>query len=293
MKILVAALFKNSLGGGSGSFMECVYNTLKYGNTQYTEIIDLNDMNNDSIIIDYEQFDFIICSHQSILKLLRTKKLNAKIMCISQGWIPEEERFIPGADVYVSISEEVRKYNLKKQNIDSIVIRQPIITRRVSFNPIKKDITMLRGLYIKNGASNDSNILRETGSYSGFDIRESEKKYDIFQQIQWSDFVIGLGRSALEGMSYGKPAIVADTRWYHDYPCGDGLLTSDVIHKSRECNYSGRAFNELLTKEWLTLQLNDLKEDYLEHSKFSHKYIEENHDADMIVAQYIDILKSI
>lgn len=214
-------------------------------------------------------------------------------MCISQGWIPEEERFIPGADVYVSISEEVRKYNLKKQNIDSIVIRQPIITRRVSFNPIKKDITMLRGLYIKNGASSDSNILRETGSYSGFDIRESEKKYDIFQQIQWSDFVIGLGRSALEGMSYGKPAIVADTRWYHDYPCGDGLLTSDVIHKSRECNYSGRAFNELLTKEWLTLQLNDLKEDYLEHSKFSHKYIEENHDADLIVAQYIDILKSI
>lgn len=286
-RILVAGLFKNSSGGGSGSFMDCVYKTLiKLGYD--TEIVCYEELQKK----DYEDFDFVICSHQSVLRSLLTKSLNThltKILCISQGWIPQEEHFIPGADHYVSISEEVEVFNLEKGGIKSTVIPQPIDILEIS----KSNNEKLVGLFIKNNASTDNKEFIAGGILSDVEIITVNPRYPVLEQMKDVDFVIGLGRSALEGMSIGKPAIIADTRGYNGgYPLGDGLLDVDNYYHIKRSNYSARARKQFADRYWISNEIHKLKTKYSYYSKWSHEYISLVHNAESIVNRYLELLRS-
>ena len=282
-KILITALYKSAANGGSGSFMKCIYDTLIKIDKFDVEIADSIDLKQ----LHGIKYDYIICSHRSILtELLKYKNKETKILCISQGWVPNEEHFITGADAYVSISREVQDFNIKNFGIDSVYIPQPI--QYIKYKETNPKI--LNCLYIKNSASRDDTVFSEACIIAGVNFKISDRNIDIFKQIKESDFVIGLGRSALEGMTYSKPAIIADTRFYHSKQISDGLLTANSVKIASICNFSGRASNIEFTSETIASQIVFLRDNYKRLSRFSNNYIKQNNDSVKVVKQYLKLL---
>lgn len=282
-KILVTALYKTAANGGSGSFMKCIYDALIKIDKFDVDIADATELHQTFGIA----YDYIICSHRSILsELLKHKNKKTKILCISQGWIPTEEHFMPGADVYVSISREVQDFNIKNFGIDSEYVPQPIQYIKYKETSSKR----LSCLYIKNSASRDDTVFSNACKIAGVDFKISDRSIDIFKQIKESDFVIGLGRSALEGMTYSKPAIIADTRFYHSTQISDGLLTANSVDTASICNFSGRASKLAFTSETIAAQIVFLRDNYKRLSRFSNNYIKQNNDSEKIVKKYLKLL---
>jgi hypothetical protein len=63
-----------------------------------------------------------------------------------------------------------------------------------------------------------------------------------------ADVVIGLGRSAMEGMASGRVVLVLDARSYTPFAM-DGLVTPENVWPALECNLSGRRFQLPATEE--------------------------------------------
>lgn len=68
--------------------------------------------------------------------------------------------------------------------------------------------------------------------------------WDIASLINEADIVVGLGRSAYEAMSCGRPVVIFDDRPYFD-SVGDGYVKG-IIDKSIQFNCSGRLLNKNL-----------------------------------------------
>jgi len=265
LKILVTAKYISgaSKEGGSGRFMRCVIDTLT------TLGHDVTTTNSPRQCIN-EKFDLIICSH-----LLKEIKDNpARKICISHGLIPDEY-FSPGADRYISVSDEVMEAQLDRK-YPSEIIGQPIVIPNHSYpNKELKNILVIR---------------REAVGFDPFaflgekyNLRYSDLNIPIQEQIKWADLCITLGRGALEAMSYGRPVLVADNRPYiGNY--GDGYVSPGNIKAIARCNFSGRQFKNTVTKEWVEGELAKYNRD---HSAYLYNYVKDNHEASKIVKQYI------
>jgi hypothetical protein len=72
--------------------------------------------------------------------------------------------------------------------------------------------------------------------------------------INEADLVVGLGRSAMEGMACGRPVLVLDSRSYMPYAM-DGLLTPHNVQALLECNVSGRRYQLEATVDSVARQL--------------------------------------
>jgi hypothetical protein len=266
LKILVTAKYisGNPKEGGSSRFMRTVIDTLRslghdvIATTKPGEVLN-------------EHFDLIICSHL----LAEIKDHPAKKIFISQGIINDEAPG-PGADRYISISEEVRKFHLDHRGIDSEIIGQPIV-----INERKRPSDELKNILV---------ITREPmedGSFSfladKYDLRYSDIDEPIENQIDWADLCITLGRGALEAMAQGKPVIVADNRSYIG-AYGDGYINWQNITEAARCNFSGRRYRHPLTREWIE---GEIAKYNAVDSLYLHKYVSHCHDAYKIIAQYL------
>jgi hypothetical protein len=213
-------------------------------------------------------FDLIICSHA-------VPKNPAPKVFISHGVINDESPR-PGADRYVSVSEEVRQFHLRAVGIDSEVIGQPIriMDRKRPGDELQKILIIRRGPTSPDPFA----FLSEK-----YDVRISDPERPIEEQISWADLCITLGRGALESMAQGKPVMVADNRPYIG-AYGDGYVTWENIQDIAKCNFSGRRYAVPLTRGWIEAELakyNPLS------SLYVHKYVSRNHNAQEIVARYL------
>ncbi len=273
MRILVTAEYVSGKAeeGGSSRFMRLVADTLR-------------DMGHSVVLTNRpwqlvnHHFDLIICSHNSILRQIKGHP--APKVCISQGIIGDEQ-FAHGADRYISISEEVRQDNLKR-GIDSEVIGQPIDVWATG----KPSVHLRKILIIRGVAAEGDPFVFLSEKY---DVRISDMRYPIEEQIAWADLCIALGRGALEAMAQGKPVIVADHREYNKAALGDGYVTPELIGEMERANFSGRRFRIPITRAWLEAELRKYDPD---HSEFLHRYVQEHHDARKIVSRYLEPIRA-
>lgn len=269
MKILVLAYYIKGDGheGGSGRFMRCVADTLiNMGHEVVTSTEPEKHVD--------KHYDLIICSHF----LYRIEDNPAPKIYIAHGII-DNERLYTGAQKYVSISEEIKKHNLK-YGIYSEVINQPIVIQRQ-----KRPGNSLKNILV---------IRRQTPEKDPFafladryNLKYSDPNVPIEDQIEVADLCITLGRGALESMAQGKPVLVADNRDYMG-AIGDGYVTKENIHEIAKHNFSGRRYKLPLTQEWIEGELakyNPLDSDFV------YEYISENHEASKIVKQYLGMIK--
>ncbi len=267
MRILVVARYTSGAAreGGSSRFMRCLINALeKVGH----EVIATSEPKK----YNGFNFDLIIYSHVvSDMSSIQTRKIH-----ISQGII-SDEFFAPGADAYVSISEEIRDHHLKK-GIDSFVIGQPIkIWDRKQPGDELRNILIIRNRPVEN---DPFFFLNEK-----YNVRASDINKPIEDQITWADLCITLGRGALESMAQGVPVLIADNRDYIG-PCGDGYVTTENIKEIAKNNFSGRRFKFALTREWIEEELAKYNPN---DSKFLYEYVKQNHEDRIIIQKYLDL----
>ncbi len=271
MKILVTAKYVsgNAYEGGSSRFMRTVINALESMGHEVMATIEPKKYIN-------EKFDLIICSH-----LLKEIKDNpARKVFISQGIIGDEHMIV-GADQYVSISHEVREDNLWR-GIDSKVIGQPIVIgEQIPPGKELKNILIIRREPVK---VDPFTFLSEK-----YNVRVSDLRVPIEGQIAWADLCITLGRGALEAMAQGKPVLVADNRHYIG-AYGDGYVNQYNILEIAKNNFSGRHYKYTLTREWIEKELAKYNPD---DSDFLYGWVKDNHEAGMIVRQYLNLAPGI
>ncbi len=223
-----------------------------------------------------EQYDLIICSH--FLHLI--EKHPAPKIYIAHG-IVNDERLYPGADKYVSISEEVKTHNLK-YGVFSEVINQPIVIReRKRPGDILKKILVIRR---QNPEVDPFAFLSNQ-----YNLKYSDMEAPIEDQIEWADLCITLGRGALESMAQGKPVLVADNRDYMG-PIGDGYVTKENINEIAKNNFSGRRYRIPLTQEWIEGELLKYNPD---DSEFLYKYVSGNHNATKKMGDYLSMVEDV
>jgi hypothetical protein len=265
MKILVTAkhISGEAREGGSSRFMKCVIDTLKILGHEV-----LATTNPKPFV--KEKFDLIICSH-----LLNAIKENPAYKVYIAHGIIGEEYFYPGADRYISVSDEVRDNNLWR-GISSEVIGQPIVIGAPSW-PGKR----LKKILV---------IRREAVAYDPFaflaekyNLRYSDLSIPIEKQIAWADLCITLGRGALEAMAQGKAVLVADNRPYIG-AYGDGYISPGNIMDIAKNNFSGRRFKFTLTRGWIESELRKYRQ---RHAPLLYSFVAENYEAEKIVKQYL------
>lgn len=267
MRILITARYVKGIPGegGSGRFMCCVADTLERLGHEVVATTDPSLHVNDV-------FDYIIISHHEQFEAIKANP--SQKIYISHGII-EDEKFRPGANKYISVSEEVRQKNLTL-GIDSIVIGQPIETLEQ-----KRPGDILQKILIIRRENLENNLFAFLSEK--YEVRYSDLKKPIEDQIAWADLCITLGRGALESMAQGKPVLVADDRHYMNGAKGDGYVTAENINEIALCNYSGRRYGMLPTREWIETELSKYSSD---DSDFVYEYVKENHAAEKIIGRY-------
>ena len=268
MKILVTARYVSggAVEGGSSRFMKCLADALRRAGHEVTAT-------DSPAPHASEEWDLIICSHHDQFRAI--KRNAAKKIYVFHGLIADE-RFLEGANRYISVSEETRTINRFHCGIDSEVIGQPIdIVRKGAPGTILRKILVIR---------------REPVQFDPFaflaekyELRYSDLERPIEDQIAWADLCIALGRGALESMAQGKPVLVADNRPYIGAH-GDGYASPSVLHEMERCNFSGRRFRFPVTREWIEEELAKYDP---RHSDELYNYVLANHSADRIAAQYL------
>jgi hypothetical protein len=266
LRILVTAKYVsgNSHEGGSSRFYKCVIDALRAMGHEVIATTEPKRYAN-------EKFDIIICSHV----LAEIKDNPARKIFVAQGIIGDEF-MTPGADQYISISEEVREDNITR-GFDSKVIGQPIVIGEQQ-RPGRelKNILIIRREPV---AADPFAFLKEK-----YDVRVSDLRIPIEEQIAWADLCITLGRGALEAMAQGKPVLVADNRSYIG-AYGDGYLNRYSLFEVAKNNFSGRRYKYTLTREWIEKELAKYNAD---DSDFLYDWVRETHEAGMIVRRYLE-----
>jgi hypothetical protein len=151
------------------------------------------------------------------------------------------------ADLYVSVSPYICDY-YRERGFQWKVIMNGINCER--FQPqTALNSRLTKVLSICQGDNSNDFVARcckKIGvSFKRID-KYKEKKWDIENDINDADLVVGIGRSLYDGMACGRTIISYDKRSYRDKGYeGDGYLTKDTIHQSMYRNCKGtRAFTE-------------------------------------------------
>lgn len=182
-----------------------------------------------------KDIDLVIINHNTCLAKL--KDLPCKKIFTSHGVIPDLEQPIQGADVYVSVSEEVQQ-NLQDKGFDSVVIRNGIdLDKFYSVTPVNEKLTSV--LFSSNYNSNARLKVKLACEQLGIRFETIGGVYrtkDVLSAINRSDLVVGLGRTAYEAMACERNVLI------YDYNGGDGLATPETLPEFRKHNCSGRRY---------------------------------------------------
>jgi len=224
-----------------------------------------------------ENPDLAIINHNSCLNAL--SGLNCKKIFTSHGIIPDLEQPVKGADIYVSVSEEVQD-NLKSKGFESVIIRNPIDCDKFkSTRPIND--TIKKVLFSSNYQGYAKNVVIQTCKELGIELEiigGQNRVSNIVDKINEADLVIGLGRTAYEAMACERNVII------FDYNGADGIATPESLLEFRKNNCSGRRYRKMFTVE-------DLKNEFSKYSQENGKrlreYILKNNNAIKIVKQYL------
>ena len=190
-------------------------------------------------------YDYIFINHNKCLEYLKDVRGIKVLTC--HGIFPDLEQPIPGADVYVSISDEVKNH-LNELGYNSKIIKNGIDCEL--FKPtskINKKLTNVASI-CKGVKANE--IIKEACEKIGVNFKairniENNKIIEVKNvedYINEADLVVSLGRGAYEAMACGRAVIVFDKRDYMDKMIGDGIITKDNVNEAVKNNFSGRRY---------------------------------------------------
>ncbi len=234
------------------------------------------------------EFDIILFNHNNTV----SDNLSGRCRIYTiHGIFPELEKPVSDMNAYVAVSNEVAAFY---SDYSPHVIYNGIDLNIFS-NSKGKSRRVRNVLLSSTYKSNFKYKLRLAAWSLGLRFRRigrsKARKSDVMPDLKWADIVVGLGRTAIEAMAYGKKVIVADKRMYADYGM-DGLLTQENVGISIRNNYSGRAFEKKITL--LSIRKEIKKAMARKQQKdWAGEWIAKNHDIKNTANQYLEIAKDI
>lgn len=228
-------------------------------------------------------YDLILANHTPIVEYLY---LYGFIVQTCHGAIVELEQPSQYADKYVGVTEEVCLH-LRELGIDSELILNGIDCNRFSPNgDLPSKLTKVLSLCQSEGLNA---FLKDCCDEIGVEFASCNKftdnVWEIENEINKADLVIGIGRSLYDAMACGKCVISYDRRDYVNESLGDGYINKENIEESIFYNCSGRGSRKTFSKEEFIVELNKYNPDdgkwareyalnFLNMEKSAKRYIE-------------------
>lgn len=227
------------------------------------------------------EFDLALVNHNSCLHeaVVRSKAA----IFTSHGVMPSLEQPLPGADLYVSVSEEVQVH-LRDMGFESIVIPNGIDCS--IFRPYSKPAARVERLLSACHGQHAIQTLRQVCQVRGiqFDyIHQDRMTMDVAAKMNWADVVVGLGRTAYEAMACGRAVLVMDSRGYMP-PAMDGFVTSESISEISRFNLSGRRYRLPVEPRVVSAALDAYSPDM---GIFNRRYAEKHLNLTRIAQRYL------
>lgn len=231
-------------------------------------------------------YDLIFANHNTCVNFLSGKGF---IIQTCHGIYPKLEQPNKSADAFVAISQEVQNHLTLKGLPSKIILNGINLKRFRSNEPINRNLTSVLSLCQSRDANS---IIKACCKKMGLSYKEAYKYeapiWDVEHLINQSDLVIGLGRSAYEAMSCGRPVIIFDKRDYFDEGA-DGYVRDNLGFSIRN-NCSGRYLKKKFCERTL---LEEFKKYNSEDSNYFRNFAEKELDIHKVLLSYLDYFESI
>lgn len=200
-----------------------------------------------------KKYDVILASHNTCVKELHKRGYTFQIC---HGILPGLEEPSSLADYHIGITEEVAEI-LKLQGFPHKVILNGIdVEEKIPKKAVHQKVKSVLSLCQSDKANK---VLREICTENDWDFNHYDKNtnpvFNIADEINESDIVVGIGRSIYDAMACGRPCIIYDNRHYNGSKA-DGYLRPSRFQEYVKKNCSGRYLNRKYNKFELTRELN-------------------------------------
>ncbi|MFT4800823.1 MAG: glycosyltransferase involved in cell wall biosynthesis [Flavobacteriaceae bacterium] len=196
-------------------------------------------------------YDLILASHNTCVDELFKSGF---VIQTCHGIFPILEQPSLKANGYVSISQEVQNHLSSLGFSSKIVLNGINLDRFKSKTSISKELQTVLSLCQSDEANR---FIKKCCEHLNLKFLKANKFEDNIWEIEKlinnSDLVVGLGRSAYDAMSCGRPVIVYDNREYLG-AIGDGYV-KNILGLSIQNNCSGRYFNNQFSEELFIREL--------------------------------------
>lgn len=232
-----------------------------------------------------KKYDLILANHNSCVREVFQKGF---VVQTCHGIYPYLEQPSKYADSFVAISEEVFNH-LLKLGFASKIIYNGINTEK--FRPYQPINNILKNVLSLSQSNDVNKVIREICQKSNLNFFSINKfKQQIWQMEEYyndADLIVGLGRSAYEAMSCGRPVIIYDHRPYSKN-LGDGYVKRDKMGKLLANNFSGRYSNKLYSPSELKLEMDKYA---IEDGQYLRDFIVSNLDIKNNILEYLKFIK--
>ena len=232
-----------------------------------------------------KKYSYIFANHNTCVAHLFNRGF---IIQTCHGIFPKLEQPSIFADKHISISLEVMDHLFLKGFKSQLITNGINCNRFTSKKNINKNLKTVLSLCHGEKANN---LIEEVCCELAVSFIKQSKFtngiWNIETLINEADLVIGIGRSAMEGMACGRPVLIYDSRLYMD-SVGDGYIFN-TIDDSKKFNFSGRCKNINYDK---ILLKNEIKKYNYCHGNFFSNYIRNNYDIKDKIDEYLNLKKS-
>lgn len=283
MRILLGTQHLRALGG-TEMWTRMMYDTLSADHHVDVFATDGNLLWPDLPAYDPRaQYDLAIINHNQTMRALRRVRAKRVIMVL-HGKVPPLEWPVLGADAYVAVAEDVAHF----VPVRSTVIRNPIdLARFAPQSPVSPQLGKVA--MMTNYHTPAWDLMAEACALLGVELRTAgmmsssgttDKPEELFA---WADLVVGVGRTALEGMAAGRNV-------YCLSPWGaGGMVTQDNVVDFGRWNWVGR-----LPLRWPTAaELAEEMRTGYDPGRDLRSYVVANHEPARIAEQFLTVARKI
>lgn len=232
------------------------------------------------------KYDVVFANHKSCVEYLR-KKIHPSNIIIQtcHGIYPKLEQPSSLANGHIAISEEVNKH-LSNLGFSSQIILNGIDTKRFAEKtPVNQKLKKVLSLCQSEQANSEIEKACNQLNIEFFKLNKFKAPvWNVEDNINNVDLVIGLGRSAYEAMACGRPVIIYDNRPYAK-SYADGYVDKKMIDNSIKNNCSGRFYKKSFTSNDL---VDEFKKYDMESGNFLRAYASANLNIEIQTKKYLD-----
>lgn len=191
------------------------------------------------------RYDCAHVHHNSCARLVRDVFPKLPMVYLGHGVLPSLEAPPPKAvrvAVHAAVSEEIAALWREKFGADCGVDRVDIVRNAIDlvrFRPGKPIRERCERILVIRGPKNLApwrEAARQMSAEITFVGGKENSVWEIEDEINRADLVVGVGRCVLEAMACGRAVFVMNQQ------TGDGILTEEKYFESRKHNLSGRRY---------------------------------------------------